>query len=275
MFKRAINVLGRNLISSVLTSMYIEDGPTLNECVLVFTTSGSKNAEVKLSSDFQTVFKSAFLVYNVENVLKIPLTTTLAVDKNLPWGNFEASARLQNSYYPNISSLIKDLNKVLAELIISVAMQRHSSTLSFTFFTLEDDIVTFTNKPAYSVVLSVNMLKLLHLPNLSKTVTGKEAVVKKEHKRSHFYIHLDCLDYHYINNNVSDLLKVVPNTAAIDEKLQVTFTNPYYYSVAKRNLSNINTYITDSYFEGSYILAETLPVHFILEIIFLRLNDYM
>ena len=117
MFKRAINVLGQNLISSALKSIHIEDGATLNECVLVFITAGSKNAEVKLSSDFQAVFKSAFLVYNVENVLKIPLSITLSVDKNLAWGNFEASARLQNSYYPNISSLIKDLNKVLAELI--------------------------------------------------------------------------------------------------------------------------------------------------------------
>ena len=67
MFKRTINVLGQNLISSVLTGMLIEDGSTLNECVVVFTAAGSKNVEVKLSSDFQAVFKSAFLVCNVEN----------------------------------------------------------------------------------------------------------------------------------------------------------------------------------------------------------------
>lgn len=251
MFKRAINVLGAQN-SSALAGMSIEDGPTTTECVLVLTAKTSTNVELQLSSDFQAVFQTTFSVYNFkENTLRIPLTITVAEDnKNLKWDNFESSARLQSNYYPTIGALIKDLNKVLSELIISIAMQRHSSTLSFTFFSLQDDVVTFTNKPAYTVVLSVNMLKLLHLPNLSKTVTGSEPVVMKEHKRSHFYIHLDCLDYHYINNNASDLLKVVPNTAAIDEKLQVTFTNPYYYNVARRNLSTINTYITDSYFDG-------------------------
>ena len=84
----------------------------------------------------------------------------------------------------------------------------------------------------------------------------------KSYKRNHLYIHLDCLDYHYINNIASDLVKVVPNSAALDEKLQLTFSDPHYYAVAKRYTSNINMYITDSYFDG--ILKFDYPIAYTL-----------
>ena len=92
-------------------------------------------------------------------------------------------------------------------------------------------------------------LKLLHLPNINLTdfVTGTLAVIMKTYKRNHLYVHLD---YHDINKQTSHLIKVLPNSAGIDEKLQLTFSDPHDYSVAKRFLSTINMYITDSYFDG-------------------------
>ena len=77
----------------------------------------------------------------------------------------------------------------------------------------------------------------------------------KSYSRNHLYIHLDCLAYHFINNIVSDLIKVVPNTATLDEKVQLTFNDPHYYAVARRHTANINMYVTNSYFDG------ILPFH--------------
>src|SRR5271156_4488728 len=103
-----------------------------------------------------------------------------------------------------------------------------------------------------TVLLSTGLLKMLHLPSswLNKSVTGSTIVTMKTYKRGQLYIHLDCLEHHYINTNVPDLIKVVTNSATIDEKLQLTFSDPHYYTVAKRHMLTIDMYITDSYFDG-------------------------
>ena len=78
----------------------------------------------------------------------------------------------------------------------------------------------------------------------SKTVGSAPYVVKPK-SRSHFYIHCDCLEYHYINNNVSRILRTIVNTAAINERAFLSFDNPRYYRLSKRIVGSINMYITD------------------------------
>ncbi len=51
---------------------------------------------------------------------------------------------------------------------------------------------------------------------LHEYATSSKSVVMKESKRSYFYIDPDCLDYNYISNNVSDLIKIMPNIAEKD-----------------------------------------------------------
>jgi hypothetical protein len=260
MFKRAINMLGKNLKESGwLSIMNIEEGSSAEDCNLVLTPNilkKDKNEYVKvsLSEDFKTVFQTNASTYLLKftEPLKIHLSINKAEDEDRQWPNYEATKRLQHNYYPEINSLIKELNEVLGILIIDIAKQRNSSTAAFIFFNVNNDIVNFNGKDGFTVLLSTGLLKMMHLPSswLIKTVTGSQSVVMKTYKRSHFYIHLDCLDYHYINNNVSDLIKVVANSATIDEKLQLTFSEPHYYKVAKRYMSTINMFITDSYFDG-------------------------
>ena len=61
---------------------------------------------------------------------------------------------------------------------------------------------------------------------------------------------------------MSDLIRVVPNNAPLDEETQVAFQDPRYYAVSQRHLSVINMYITDSPFEG--ILLFKRPVIYTL-----------
>jgi hypothetical protein len=256
MFKRAINTIGKHLDkSSWLSSLSIEEGRSAQECTMVLTANkNGRDVTVTLSNDFKTVFGTVSETFTLSftEPLKIQLLIAKAEDENLPWKTFVGSKRLKNNYYPDISSLVKELNEAVAVCNVDIANQRMSSTVPHAFFDVHQDVVKFSGKEGFTVLLSTNLLKMMHLPSswLINSVTGTQAVVMKSYRRSHFYIHLDCLDYHYINNNVSDLLKIVPNNAAIDEKLQLTFSDPHYYTVAKRYLSTINMYVTDNYFDG-------------------------
>src|SRR2546428_2083468 len=123
----------------------------------------------------------------------------------------------------------------------------------FSAITLEN-IVRFTPKDQWEIQLEHNILKMLHFPKLdwltTAAITGRETVIMKTVNRTHFYIHCDCLTYYYINSNVSNLLKTVPNTAPVDEKVVQSFSVPHYYRVSSRPLTSINMYITDGLYES-------------------------
>lgn len=261
MFKRAINALGNDFgKGSWLSSMIIEEGHNPTECTLVLTANKEMNKdekghiEVKFSADFAKVFQLGALTFHIKftESLRIPISIIEANDDDTPWKNYEASRRLRNNFYPTITSLVEELNGVVAESMLDIATRRKSSTKSFTFFSVQNNIVKFEGKDGFTVLLSTGLLTLMNLPSswLTKSVMGSIAVIMKSYKRSHMYVHLDCLDHHYINNNVSDLLKVIPNSAATDEKVLLTFSDPHYYAVASRYMGIINMYITDDYFEG-------------------------
>ena len=147
------------------------------------------------------------------------------------------------------------MNKALELAMSDIAKQRESSTLPFTFFSDDKDIVTYHNKRGFYVQIDPDVLRMMHLPTKlwlpdHESIIATDATTMKPYKRSHFYIHCDCVDYHYINNNVSDLIKTVTNNAALDEKVLLTFHDPHYYVVARRHTSSINMYITDGLFDN-------------------------
>src|SRR5271167_1374968 len=260
MFKRAINALTKKLPQgSWLSGIKIEDGTSPEQCTLVIDPNNSlpdhaAYVNIYVSEGFKRIFKTSGTEFKIyfEKQLKVPINITAAEEDSSQWKIHESYKRLSNNYYPTISSLITELDTVCRALKLEIDTQRRSSTAAFTFFSVENNSVKFSGKAGYSILLSTNLLKLFHLPTtwLTNSIIGSGEVVMKSYKRSHLYVHLDCLDYHYINNNVSDLIKVVSNTAAIDEKLQLTFSDPHYYSVAKRYLSTINMFITDNFFDG-------------------------
>src|SRR3981189_1420166 len=97
---------------------------------------------ITLSSDFMTVFQTATTDYNLSTEpLKIPLAIIQAEDEDIPWKNYEASRQLQNNYYPTITSLIKELNDILADLMLDIALWRKSSTKGFVIFSNSDDVI--------------------------------------------------------------------------------------------------------------------------------------
>jgi hypothetical protein len=273
MFKRAINALGKVLPkTSNLTGLNVLDSDVPEKCTLRFTPNKPKKDKVLylpvyFSPGFQTIFKTSTLQLqlNYNEALAVPLTITVAEDHpNIRWRSAQSKGHLPYDFYPTSTSLINQLNEVIMKLKVDLDTQRKASNSDFTFFSLNDGVVTYSTKAGYKVLLSPALLKMMHLQNdwLVNNVTATKTFIIQSYKRNHLYVHLDCLDHHYINNNVSDLIRVVPNNAPLDEETQVAFQDPRYYSVSQRYLSVINMYITDSPFEG--ILHFKRPVTYTL-----------
>jgi hypothetical protein len=258
MFKRAITAIGKSFTKeSWLSSLTIEKVGSDEEFILTFKANPAKKGQVAtlfFSDSFKTVFGTEKSIYQLEfdkTALRVPITISETLESGY-WPEIHLTTNLSDNFYKDVSALVADINSILAGLKQELDKQRNASGVAHAFFAVREDEVKFLEKQGYTVTLSPYLSNLMNLSTttLHASTTSSKAVVMKESKRSHFYIHLDCLDYHYINNNVSDLIKVVPNKAEKDEKLQVTFQDPHYYAVAGRYLSTINMYITDSYFTG-------------------------
>lgn len=174
-------------------------------------------------------------------------------EREIKFRSYTTSTKLRYDYYPTVKSLIEDLNSVLEGAQADIMKNRKSSSVIHTFFSVGDDnIVKFKGRAGYSVLLDSEVQKMMSLPTtwLSSSVNGSLTTVLKSYKRGHFYIHCDCMDYHYINNAVSDLLRSIGNSAEVDEKVILSFQDPRYYAVSKRYMSNINMFVTDGLFDG-------------------------
>ncbi len=184
--------------------------------------------------------------------LIIPITPVTCEEIDMKWGTYSASTRLRQDLYPNLSALITDLNSVLEKAQTDIIKDRKGSTLIHTFFSVADDnIVKFKHREDFEILLDLDVQKLMFLPTqLTKTVEGTAPTILLHGKRHLLYVHCDCLDYHYINNNVSDLLKIIHNNAEVDEKVFLNFSDPNYYAVSRRPTNNINMFITDGLFNN-------------------------
>jgi hypothetical protein len=271
MFKRGITAIGKSFTKeSWLSSITIEKVGSDEEFILIFKVNPAKKGQLVtlfFSDSFKTVFGIAQSIYQLdfEKALRVPITISEAVESGY-WPEIHLTRNLAHNFFKDVAELVIDINGILADLKQDLDKQRNASGVAHAFFTVKDDEVTFLEKQGYTVTLSPYLAKLMNLSTttLHASATSSKPVVMKESKRSHFYIHLDCLDYHYINNNVSDLIKIMPNKAEKDEKLQVRFHDPHYYAVVGRYLSTINMYITDSYFTGIFDFKQnvTYTLHF-------------
>ena len=182
----------------------------------------------------------------------IPITPVSCEEKDMNWRTYSASTRLRYDFYPNVSSLITDLNSVLELAQTDISKDRKSSTIIHTFFSVnEGNIVKFKGKEGFEVLLDSDVQKMMFLPtSLTRTVQATASTILMPGKRHLLYVHCDCLDYHYINNNVSDLLKIIHNNAEVDEKVFLNFSDPHYYAVSRRPTDNINMFITDGLFNN-------------------------
>ena len=226
-----------NLIEGRLVKIHFSDG------FMAALGIRNKNTEIKSIHRYRTQIE--------------PIACREREDMTWPTVNY-TTKEMSKKYFPNVSSLVTEINRVIIEELLEISRKRGSHEMYVDFFTLDEgtNIVTYQKKANFRLQLSMELVSLLNLDNssdkgwLSETCQGSKGVVLKPHNRTHFYVHCDCIDYHFINNNVSHLIKIVNNNAQINEKVVQSFSFPSYYAVTRRIMSNINMYITENLFDN-------------------------
>jgi hypothetical protein len=153
------------------------------------------------------------------------------------------TTNLAYNFYPDSKSIVAALN----ELIGATSRILNSTKIDADMFSLDNTgVCTFTEHPKFSVAISPYLLKLLHLRNTQMTHTASGLCVMPAAVREFLYIHSDILSTHSYNGG-SNVLRVINNDRAANDKVMITFTNLYYYPISTRFLSNIQIRITDNH----------------------------
>src|SRR5258708_25163415 len=183
---------------------------------------------------FQTKDQVFWLTY--EEPLKIELTIAETdYDYAQEFKTIQVTRKLEDNYYPTPALLVAEINKEIGYAMVDIAIERKGTEKLWNFFEYspDDGLVQFNSKKNFKILLDANILKMFHLPNqwLTDSCIGTEEVVLKTYKRNHLYVHCDCLDYYYMNNNVSDIIKVVKKKSKPDEKTIISVQNLQYYAI--------------------------------------------
>src|SRR3981189_777457 len=94
--------------------------------------------------------------------------------------------------------------------------------------------------------------------------TGTAFFIMPTAIREFLYVHTDMLDSHSYNSE-TNVLRVINNDSAVNEKVMVSFPNLYYYPISARYLSNIQIRITDNHSAKTCRLPLKLPAYYIFD----------
>jgi hypothetical protein len=225
-----------------------------NQIIVGANDLGDSKGLVQLSEGLARALSITNFTHEVSSkgTLTLVITPVQCTERNIVWPMYSATKSIPKEFYFDAKSFIGDLNETLAMCQNEVAMKRNSSTVVHTFFSVgADNVSKFTPKTGFEVKLDADMLKMMLLPDgvLAQTTVATGPTTLKSEKRHHFYVHCDCLDYYYVNNQVSNIIKTVTNHAEVGEKVVLNFDNPPYFHVANRLVNSVNMYITDGLFE--------------------------
>lgn len=186
---------------------------------------------------------------------------------------FTLKKQLNNTHYPDVSSLVSHLNNICIDIFNEIASTLNIATPNDDDdgkgpFTCKNNIVSFTQYDHFDIKCSPFLAKLLHLTLSSEgvliTQQGAQAVELGIYKRSHLYVHCDCVRSHYVNNRTSNLIRTVPNVANVGQKQTVTYPDTHYYPLLRTHIAYINMYITDDILKGILRFANKIvyTLHF-------------
>ena len=170
------------------------------------------------------------------------------------------SENLGYNFYPTAKSMIDALNNI----IWKCSSILNSKPIDKSLFGLDDNgMCTLIEDSKFSVTLSIYLMQLLQLTNTSTTQTGRAFFIMPTATREFLYVHTDMLDSHSYNSE-TNVLRVINNDRAVNEKVMISFPNLYYYPISARYLSNIQIRITDNHSDEDlpFALEVTCLLHF-------------
>ena len=149
------------------------------------------------------------------------------------------------NFFPSAKSLIDSLNALIAKsssILNSKPIDKPAFSLN------ENEVCTFTEHPKFNITISSYLMKRLRLKNTDTTNTGTSLFIMPTATREFFYIRTDIINSQNYNSG-GDVLRVINNDRAVNERVLISFQNFHYFPISARYLSNIQIRITDNHTE--------------------------
>src|SRR6266853_284490 len=171
----------------------------------------------------------------------------IMIKKDVEGDETELIFQLSHNYYPTAKLLIDNLNTLTSNKINILfnlyKLDHHGEPI----FTIDnEDVCSFKATKNVIVEISPQLLKILQLHDTLESNTGKSGVTLPNGVRSFFHLYCDLILPHYVNSEEESLLRIINNTATINDKVMQSFDYPHYYRVCRRFVNNIHLYITDN-----------------------------
>jgi len=161
--------------------------------------------------------------------------------------NAEFTFQLSHNFYPTAKLLIDNLNTLTENTMSTLFRLNNIDHYVESIFTIDNEnVCSFKATENVLVEISQQLLNILQLHSTVESNTGKSAVKLPNGIRPFFHLYCDLIVPHYVNSEEEPLLRIINNTAAINDKVMQSFDYPHYYKVCRHFISNIHLYITDN-----------------------------
>jgi len=132
---------------------------------------------------------------------------------------------LKRNIYKDINHLIYDLNEAFMELVemIMHAQRRSVFILPPKVRLVDNNHVEYVTSGNYKVTLQPTMLQILHLNDTVYDQTATAPLVLSMPSCEYFFVNIDLIDSHFVNNEHSQLLRVIDNNVMNNHKSMQSF----------------------------------------------------
>jgi hypothetical protein len=208
-------------------------------------TTTLENQRILLSESVAKSFGLTTMEYDLSVNEKLILNITPLHGMG-PLIKYESSAYLWRNIYKDIRHLIQDLNDIFVRLVDDIVLQQQIFTsINSPKLTIDDkNLISFQIAYDYKLILEPTMLQILHLQDTETDQKGTVPVYLSLPTCEYFYVNTDLVT-HFVNNEYSELLRVINNNAMNDQKSMQSFKKLQYYGLSKELIHDIRIYVTD------------------------------
>ena len=121
----------------------------------------------------------------------------------------------------------------LVEMIM-YAQRRSAFILPPKVRLVDNNNVEYVTSGNYKVTLQPEMLQILHLNHTVHHQTAKAPLVLSAPSCEYLFVNIDLIDSHFVNNDHSQLLRVIDNNVMNNDKSMQSFKKLQYYSLSKQ-----------------------------------------
>ncbi|MES2874023.1 MAG: hypothetical protein V4708_09895 [Bacteroidota bacterium] len=221
--------------------------------------------KISFSKDMVEAMGLASSEFELERGIALRIPAKPLLESGKITMHYEAQKYLWKDIYTDLGEFVSNLDEsldYLANNIVRYLERRRVDLMTRPEIKLnEDQKVEFTACDGFEVIFTPVMLEILHLPDTLTSQTGTSKLALSLPICEYFHVNLDLVEPHFVNNQHSQMIRVINNNVGKNQKNMVTFHKLHYYAVSSEAVQNIRIYVSDA---NGEILPFTSTTTFLL-----------